>query len=77
MSYYESGVIYSNQSDNYVKILSIDERINYNQMCIIKLTQYGTENKSIVSENINIYTLWILYLANTVVSYLFYAYKFI
>lgn len=55
MSYYESGVIYSNQSDNYVKILSIDERINYNQMCIIKLTQYGTENKSIVSENINIY----------------------
>lgn len=26
-------------------------------------------------ENINIYTLWILYLANTVVSYLFYAYK--
>lgn len=55
MGYYETGVIYSNQSDNYIKILSVDERVNYNQTCVIKLTQYGTENKSIVSEDINIY----------------------
>lgn len=55
MSYYETGVLYSEQSDNYLKILSVDERVNYNQTCIIKLTQYSTENKSIVSENINIY----------------------
>ena len=55
MGYYETGIIYSSQSDNYIKILSIDERVNYNQTCIIKLTQYGTENKSIASENINIY----------------------
>ncbi len=39
MGYYETGVIYSEQSDNYIKILSVDERVNYNQTCVIKLTQ--------------------------------------
>ena len=55
MGYYETGVIYSEQSDNYIKILSVDERVNYNQTCVIKLTQYSTENKSMSSEDINIY----------------------
>ena len=55
MGYYETGVLYSEQSDNYIKILSVDERVNYNQTCVIKLTQYSTENKSMSSEDINIY----------------------
>ena len=31
IGYYETGVLYSEQSDNYIKILSVDERVNYNQ----------------------------------------------